>query len=196
MINKNKQLFKTVIFFLCMASCFAQNKIRYGAKAGMNLYGFDKTYFAFGEGLLAGGFIILETQNNKLDYRADISYNQKGGAVSYWTNSVQTQISTKLDYIDIPILIEYEFINNLSLIGGVQVGFLINATSKNSRTGFEIKSTEGFNTLDFSTAAGLKYDLLKRFFIEAKLSYGLTKVLKDYEEKNFPISFSLNYIIN
>ena len=71
--------------------------------------------------------------------------------------------------ISLPVLVQYEFVKSLSVIGGPQFDYLID------------DDDEHFNKFSFSLALGLQYDITSLLFVNSRFSYGMTERLKNDE---------------
>lgn len=186
----------TVFLLLCFQGImFSQNSLEYGAKVGVNFSGFHVTSSSttsyFGPQL--GGFIRLSIIEEKLNLRADLLYSKKGGEITVREDNIPVYIlESKLNYIDIPVLIEYEFVRNLSFSPGIQIGLLVSDDLKISDSNIEIID-DRLNSFDFGLVGGFVYQVSERLFVETKYNYGLIKVFKEKRSKNSTISLALGY---
>lgn len=120
----------------------------YGVKAGLNIaklnvsaMGFSATsdeLFSFHAGVY--GTIMT---SEKFGIQPELIYSGQGGAGS--GNFV-------LGYLNVPVMLRYEFSPGINIQGGPQVGFLLNATVD----GMDAKSA--MNTVDFGLGFGLGVD--------------------------------------
>ncbi|KQC32280.1 hypothetical protein AAU57_02275 [Nonlabens sp. YIK11] len=179
----------------------AQNEVRFGGKAGANLSGFhtgksantDRVSFNI------GGFAQFDLSES-FSLQAELLYNKKGGLFRVDNNNVSQSFSidTQLDYIDVPVLAEFEFLENLSFEFGPQIGFLISSKGKivnslnNNGEEVEISNT---NTVDVAVNAGFSYEFNEELFLQARYSYGLAEVFENERYKNSVVSLSLGYFI-
>ncbi|MBD0831647.1 porin family protein [Aestuariibaculum sediminum] len=187
-----------IIFVIVTAKLIAQNNIRYGAKAGINLSGFHTGKSAFTDNVSfnIGGLAELELSES-FSLQAELLYNKKGGLISIRnTNEPTISIDAKLDYIDIPIQAKFEFIKNLSFHFGPQIGFLIDSKGEieypQNNKGEEVEFTNT-NTIDFALNGGLSLKFNESLFLQARYSYGLIEIFKNDRYKNSVVSLSLGY---
>ena len=147
----------SVLFVVVSTNSIAQSEIRFGTKAGVNLTGFHTGKSANTDNVLfnIGGLAELNI-SELFSVQAELLYNRKGGLFLIRNTGVSQffTIDTKLDYIDLPIQAKFEFIKNLSLDIGPQIGFLINSKGEivNSQNdnGEEVEFTNT-NTVDSSS---------------------------------------------
>ncbi len=188
-----------IFFTLIISNCIAQDEIKIGIKSGANLAGFRTGNGANTDniGLSIGGIAELKL-NKSFSLQAELLYDRKGGLV-YVNSSDFYSIDTKLDYINLPVLIKLYFLKNLSLDFGPQIGFLVNSKGEITNSqGNNEKEVEFNNTnnIDFSLNAGFSYIFNDKIFLQAKYSYGLTKIFKDRRYKNSLVNLSIGYIFN
>ena len=190
--------FTKILLALISTSAIAQNEIRFGAKAGVNLTGFHTGKSAFTGNVLftIGGLAELELSDS-FSLQAELLYNKKGGTIKHRNESIFAyDIKTKLDYLDLPIIVKYEFVRNMSFDFGPQIGFLINSKGKIENSlndnGDEVE-LNNTNTIDFSLNGGLSFNFNENIFLQARYSYGFSEIFDDERYKNSVVSLSLGY---
>jgi hypothetical protein len=143
--------------------------IHIGTKIGLNSYtinndnnsGFDSKI-----GLHAGllGHIHLDEQ---FALQPELLYSMQG-AKSGDTNY-------NLDYINVPVLVQYMFDNGFRIQAGPQLGFLINAKAKNNNSSTDIK--DNFKSIDAGLSIGASYiHPPTSFGIDARYNLGLNDI--------------------
>ena len=105
-------------------------------------------------------------------------YTDDGGGTDY---------TCKMDYLNVPILVNCYVVKGLAVKLGIQPGFNINAKAK----------AEGGNTtiesdIDAKTLEGISYELAN-FQLDARYNWGLTKVAKGSDCKNSVFQITLGY---
>lgn len=91
--------------------------------------------------------------------------------------------STKLDYINVPILANVYVAKGLAVKLGVQPAFKIN---DNLPDGADVKS------FDFSIPVGVSYEY-SNFQLDARYNWGMTKVAEGADSKNSVFQITLGY---
>jgi hypothetical protein len=113
-------------------------QINIGIKGGVNVYNVHNDNnikydprIGFNFGFL--GHIHL---NNQFAIQPEIVYSAQGAiqTVDNGTNKLN------LDYINVPVLLQYMFDNGLRLQAGPQVGFLVSAKSKTGNNSIDVKN--------------------------------------------------------
>ncbi|HBY70085.1 MAG TPA: hypothetical protein DEG69_21445, partial [Flavobacteriaceae bacterium] len=107
-------------------------------------------------------------------------------------------LTLKLDYINIPIMADFQLAEGFSLQGGPQVGF--NISSKFDFDGDE-EDVENIQTLDFGVGIGAQYVLPMNLFFQARYVIGITNVYEEFEgidteAQNSVVSVSVGYFFN
>lgn len=146
-----------------------RGKINLGIKAGINMYKIssnDNTVYdqmtGFHLGLL--GHIHLDSQ---WAVQPELVYSGQG-AKSGGTEQ-------KLDYINVPVLLQYMFDNGFRLQAGPQLGLLVRADNKND-----------LNSIDLGVGLGVSYVVPSTGFgLDAKYNHGLSNINKNDAVKSF-----------
>ena len=155
-----KVLLITAIAVLGLKSVNAQ-EIEFGIKGGLNLaqikgvtnQGSDRiTDFSL-------GFLTEIPISEKFSFQPELLYSGQGS-------------STKLNYLNIPLMGKYYLTRGLSLEAGPQLGYLLSA--KNNGT--NLKST--FHKFDFGVNFGLGFKLKNGFNFGARYNLGLSDINK------------------
>jgi hypothetical protein len=157
----------TAFLITCVAGAQHGNspvgKINFGIKGGINLYNIqndDDTNFdqitGFYFGLL--GHIHL---NSQWAIQPELVYSSQGAKIG----------STKytLDYINLPVMLQYMFDNGFRLQAGPQFGFLVRSNSD-----------DDLNSIDFGLGIGASYVVPSTGFgIDARYNLGLSNINKN-----------------
>ncbi len=184
-------------------------EIKFGAKVGLNVSGLRGDYPAEIDetkskiGFHIGGFAEYKI-NNKFVLQPELLISTQGGSseiIEYYGGGTYFESfkqTPKLTYINLPIMLKYLIIKNLSIEFGPQIGYLINAKSKweyvdstdpsenetieidliNDGTytfvGSTIQIKPKTNRFDFGINVGSSYDITEKFFVQVRYNLGLT----------------------
>lgn len=127
--------------------------VNFGIKGGVNFYNIKndnsvkydmKTGFHLG--LLA--HIHLD---KSIAVQPELVYSSQGA--KYTSNNLAYKLD--LDYINLPVMLQYMFSNGFRLEAGPQVGFLINAKSEVNNTSVDVK--DNLKSIDFGVGLGAGY---------------------------------------
>ncbi|MFN2396752.1 MAG: porin family protein [Bacteroidales bacterium] len=146
--------------------------INIGIKGGVNVYNVHNDNnikydprIGFNFGLL--GHIHL---NNQFAIQPELVYSAQGAiqTVDNGTNKLN------LDYINVPVLLQYMFDNGLRLQAGPQVGFLVSAKSNS----IDVKND--MNPIDLALSFGASYVFpATGWGIDARYNLGLSNINKN-----------------
>lgn len=156
--------------------------VNIGIKGGLNVYNINNdnnseydAKVGFNVGLL--GHIHLAKQ---LAFQPELVYSAQGA--KFKTLGVETKLN--LDYINVPMLIQYMFDNGFRIQAGPQVGFLVSAKAKVGDTKVDVK--DNLKTVDFGLGAGLGYvDPKSGFGIDARYNLGLSNINENNTAKSY-----------
>jgi hypothetical protein len=90
-------------------------------------------------------------------------------------------ITYNLNYLNVPVLLQYMFDNGFRLEGGPQIGFLLNAKRK---AGDVTVDDDGFKTTAFSIPLGVGYLTSSGVGLDARYVFGLSNI---NDSENGPI---------
>ena len=146
-----------------------RGKVNLGIKAGINMYKIssdDNTEYdqitGFHLGLIS--HIHLDSQ---WAVQPELVYSRQG-AKSGGTEQ-------KLDYINVPVLLQYMFDNGFRLQAGPQLGLLVRADNKND-----------LNSIDLGVGLGVSYVVPSTGFgLDARYNHGLSNINKNDAVKSF-----------
>ena len=158
---------KSKIYVLIAFVFFAQTamaQINFGIKGGLNLTKIHDKAFKdeFRYGYHVGGFAEIGL-GKKFGIQPEVLFNQyetkvDTSLVNIW-NPLKTDQDAKLNYLSIPILINYKLANIITLQAGPQVGVLISQDKNLLENG-----QEAFKTGDFSLLGGATINISKLRF--------------------------------
>ncbi len=109
-----------------------------------------------------------------------------------------SEIKINYHYLALPITVDIQFYDIFSLDLGVQLAYLVSATSVNAPTG--ITSVEGLNRIDYALTLGAGYRFAPRWSFVPKYQYSINPTARSATDRNarFPnrvFSFSLLYTL-
>jgi hypothetical protein len=123
-------------------------------------------------------------------------YKGKGIAVTGQGQQIGAYIADakfNFDYLNIPILAQYYVVKGLAVKAGIQPAFNVRGkwsvdgnSGKMKDIGYEPKA---FN---FSIPVGLSYEY-QNFVLDARYNIGVSKVIKNYKDKNSVFQITLGY---
>jgi len=171
-------------------------EVRFGAKAGANfasLNGDDVDDIDGRTSFHVGGVANIGI-TELFSVQPELIYSSQG----FSADDTDGDVSVNLDYINVPIMADFELAEGFSLQGGPQIGF--NISSKIDFDG-DKEDIEDIQTIDFGVGIGAQYVLPMNLFFQARYVIGVTNVYEeiegmDLEAKNSVISVSVGYFFN
>lgn len=102
-------------------------------------------------------------------------------------------LTTKLDYINIPILANVYVTKGLAVKLGVQPAFNVSYKQKLSGGKASVEAEDvGAESFDFSIPVGLSYEF-NNVVIDARYNFGVTNIADGGDSKNSVFQFTLGY---
>lgn len=186
-----KKLFLMAVMALATVSSFAQQAVgtfTIQPKVGLNLANVTNGDGDIRVGAVAGA---------EFEYQVSDIFSLSAGALYSMQGCKNTiegvDVTTKLDYVNVPILANVYVVKGLAVKLGLQPGF--NVTHKLSvEKGGTSGSTDipGVKSVDLSIPVGLSYEY-SNFVFDARYNFGVTKVADDADSKNSVFQFTLGY---
>jgi hypothetical protein len=209
---------QAALIVLILGDKVATEKFHLSIDGALNLSSFENPHmgksslgfnFGLGTHLKLGDRLFLETDFKPLSQKSAKSVNP---IVPIPSDIETINSNLKLNYIDVPLLIQYKIGSRLYIAAGPQFSFLTSASQNsegiasgsNISTKQDIKSL--FNNIDYSIASELRYSLSiirKGTKVDvdafARYSYGLTEIFKDSavgsaKTSNFQFGLSFPFI--
>ncbi|MBZ0328376.1 MAG: PorT family protein [Altibacter sp.] len=165
--------------------------ISFGVKAGpniANLTGYD-VYSVSGRISYHLGAVVNVEFSDIIALQPELVYSSQG----YKAEDSGIDVKGVLDYVNIPIMVDFTLTEGFSLQGGPQVGINVSAKEKEDGESVDIENVE---TLDLAVAGGIQYKLPVGLFFQARYTAGILKVVKDVDVKNSVISASVGWFFN
>ncbi len=164
---------RTIIFaatFLLLAGGANAQKAHFGIKGGMNASSLNytnsdlQTKIGFNAGLLAH----IHTSNAQWAVQPEIYYSSEGA------KGKSNNTTYNLDYLNVPVLLQYMFDNGFRIEAGPQIGFLLNAKTKVNSTSVDAKSS--YKKTNFSIPLGLGYLTSGGLGFDARYNFGISDI--------------------
>lgn len=182
-------VFAIVVFSVANAQ---KHLPKFGLKAGANFANVSDNIGSMGEskiGLYAGALWHIHLgQQFALQPEAVFSrQGVKGG-----------NEKLHMDYINIPLQLQYMFDNGFRLETGPQLGFMINSTHKLGDTETALYKSDAFNNIDLSWGLGLNYLSSSGIGLGARYNWGVTDVyeISSARESNRVLQLGLFYMLD
>lgn len=123
-------------------------------------------------------------------------YSMQGAKSTVSAFGLSKTTTTKLDYVNVPIMANVYVVKGLAVKLGIQPGFKVSSTEKTvGNTSFASGSVSGdikAQSVDFSIPVGVSYEY-SNFQLDARYNLGLTKVFENGKDKNSVFQITLGY---
>ena len=163
-------------FVLAGITLFAQGP-KFGLKGGLNIASLStdaSTDFNSRLGLHAGGLVHIHL-SPQFSLQPEVLYSSQGAK---YTVSDQEH-SLGLNYINIPLNVQYMFNNGFRLQTGPQVGFLVDVNDKYNGQETEFFTSDDFKSIDAAWTFGLGYLSYTGLGVDARYNLGLININDD-----------------
>jgi hypothetical protein len=182
-------LFGFALAFMLSTTASAQH-VNLGFKAGLNVYNVEgNNQYSSKAGLNLGllGHIHLSDQ---FALQPEIYYSGQGAKIE----NLNTNLN--LDYINVPVLLQYMFDNGFRLQAGPQLGFLVAAKTKTGNTTLSVK--DNYQNIDLGLGLGASYvHPPSGFGVDVRYNHGMTNIstLNNTELKNRGVQIGVFYLL-
>ena len=195
---------KIAIALVCMimatGAAMAQKQFTFGPKIGV-----DYTHY-WGEDVEHGGQLNYQAGlfmeyrfTDKFSVAPEVVFAAQGGKYEHELLGVTWKETDHVNYINVPVMLKYYVIPELSIDFGPQVGF--NVYSKNtsevkaggSGTKVTTDMKDYTKSVDFGLGLGLTYNIAKDVFVQGRYTMGLTKVFDHADGKNGNAQIAIGY---
>lgn len=130
----------------------------------------------------------------EFEYQATDIFSLSFGALYSQQGAKNGDVTTKLDYVNVPVLANVYVAKGLAVKLGVQPGFNVNSKGSVEKSGVKVSQDYDAKSVDFSIPVGLSYELpTVPLVIDARYNWGLTKVDKWSDSKNSVFQITLGY---
>jgi hypothetical protein len=168
-----KKISVLICSFFIGTAVFAQGA-QFGLKAGLNVANLSNSQG--GErgsrlGLHAGALAHIHL-SPKWGLQPEIVYSSQGA--KYTVSDGEHSLG--LDYINIPVQLQYMFDNGFRVQTGPQVGFLANVKDKRGDVETGFFTSDDFKTIDFSWSVGLGYLSYSGFGVDGRYNIGVSNI--------------------
>ena len=123
-------------------------------------------------------------------------YSMQGAKNTVSAFGQSATATTKLDYINVPIMANVYVVKGLAVKLGIQPGFKVSSTKKTDTSSLVGTGTTSHDikaqSVDFSIPVGISYEY-SNFQLDARYNLGLTKVFENGKDKNSVFQITLGY---
>jgi len=186
-----KKLILMAVMALATVSSFAQHAVgtfTIQPKVGLNLANVTDGDGDIRVGAVAGA---------EFEYQISDIFSLSAGALYSMQgckNNIEgVDVTTKLDYVNVPILANVYVTKGLAVKLGIQPGFNVTHKASAEKGGTKVSTDiPDVNSVDFSIPVGLSYEI-NNFVIDARYNLGVNKIADEADSKNSVFQFTLGY---
>jgi hypothetical protein len=173
--------------FCCFAS--AQN-FGGGIMGGMSLSQLDgDTYSGYSKLGVTAGVTVNKEFFDKFVMAMELKFIQKGSRASYNINSQSGEYyRVRLNYIQLPLVAQYNFWNNFWGEAGLSYGYLINSKEENDYG--ELPGSVSFKKSELAALIGIAYDIpTTTLRVNARFAYSILPVRQSKGQQSSNINY-------
>ena len=212
MCRSDYPLEEILLIIMCVSfNSQAQKHASFGIKAGFNSSNFRATgleaaVFKTINSFHLGGLVQIPL-TQQFYIQPELLYSEQG--TQYQTTYDADDVGGikdkwYLNYMNVPLLLQYRLKHGFGLETGPQVGFLLNAKRKdvyNDYSNYEQEITEQLNDIDFSWVFNSTYQTKFGFGIYVRYNLGLSEIndgifISSTSLKNKVFQLGLFYVFN
>lgn len=187
-----KKILLMAVVMLASVASYAQQAVgtfTLQPKIGMNVASLTKCDGCDPRIGLAAGVEAEYQATDIFSVSAGLIYSMQGNKAK----EEGVTLTTKLDYINIPILANVYVTKGLAVKLGVQPAFNVSDKQKLSGGKASVKAEDvGAESFDFSIPVGLSYEYNNVVF-DARYNFGVTNIADGGDSKNSVFQFTLGY---
>jgi hypothetical protein len=181
-----------VVMAMVFTGTLSAQSVNLGVKGGLNVYNVtNNSEFNSKAGVHLGllGHVHL-ANTSKWALQPEIMYSSQGARIGESSNRLN------LDYLNVPVLIQYMFDNGFRLQAGPQLGFLVNANTVVGENKVDVK--DDYKGVDLGLSFGASYvHPPSGFGIDARYNLGMTDIPRGTtEHRNNGFQLGVFYLFN
>ena len=187
-----KKLFLAVVAMMISAATFAQNEVgqlTIQPKVGVNIANITDADDADPRIGLAAGAEFEYGLTDNIGLSAGVLYSMQGVK----TTIVDDDCTSKLDYLNVPILANFYVAKGFAVKLGVQPGFKLSSKAKAKGSGASVElDVDGIKSVDLSIPVGVSYQYQNIVF-DARYNWGVTNIVEDSDSKHSVFQITVGY---
>ncbi len=188
---------KRILFIVMIAalSVSAFSQAKFGVKAGLNIAKGSGDAFEGLDSRTAGVFGVFTKVgiSESIAFQPELLYSMQGGK----TTQDGVDVTLKLDYINLPLMMKFYVGEGFSLNAGPQVGFLASAKVKGEQDGNSAQGDvkELYKGMDFGLNLGMGYETEIGLGFDVRYNLGLSDIpdVDDADGKNGVFQLTVGY---
>lgn len=183
-----------ILSIVSLSALTMKAQVKFGIKAGVNLSKFtgsdakmDGTSPKFKTGF-TGGALVKIPVNEMLSVQPELLYSMEGSRYE----EDGAKFTYKTDYINIPVMVQYNNPSGFYAETGPQVGFLASAKARIKTGSIDASedAKDNFKGINFAWGLGAGYKLHNGFGIGARYNFGLANIADGEENDDTKVQLS------
>lgn len=169
-----KRTILAIGFLTAVFGAKAQVKAQFGLKGGVNVASLNSNNandFDSKVGFHAGGLVHIHL-TKMFAIQPEVVYSTQGAKL----NIAGIENKFDINYVNVPVLLQFMTAKGFRVETGPQVGFLTTATRKIN--GNSANEKDAYNTTDFSWAVGLGYLSSANVGVDVRYNLGISDISK------------------
>ena len=172
---KNIFLIVVILISFNSISAQAQDRLQMGLKAGINVSDYTGRWFedreSFSRKSFHVGLVGELSLTSRWNLQPEFLYSEQGFG---FRNEFQEELKINLNYLQLPVLVEYELVNGFFIQGGPQISYLLEEENR------IVYLTHNYNKFDLSLGFGAEYKI-KNFYVYGRYNTGINRIFNSSE---------------
>ncbi|WP_415327245.1 porin family protein [Chryseobacterium sp. MMS23-Vi53] len=153
------------------AKASTSSPVRFGIKAGLNVASINDNDFK-GKAGIYGGFFANIPIASSFSIQPEVLYNGAGAKYKHLSD-----VRLNLDYISVPVMVQYNVLPELYLEAGPQFSFAVNKKVKGDGGSVDVDNL--FKGFDFGLGLGAGYYFAQNFGLTARFVAGVVDIAEN-----------------
>lgn len=198
-----KKFFFVASIMMASVSVFAQHEVgslTIQPKVGLNIANYTGSDDSDPRIGLAAGAEFEYQITNMFSMSAGVLYSMQGAKATETVQGVKANVTSKTDYINIPILANIYVAKGFAVKFGIQPAFNVKSDYEVSAQGVSVSGSLSdlgvdIKSFDFAIPVGLSYEY-KNFVVDGRYNIGVMKMVDNDDSKNSVFQFTVGYKFN
>jgi len=176
-----------IILLVCLPGIAAAQRFGGGVVGGINVSQIDgDSWSGYNKAGLVAGAFVTTSFHKPWGAQMELRYAAKGSAKVMRAAEPR---KIRLQYIEMPLLISYEFYKVFQAQGGISLGYLF-SSAQNEGDGYV--EFDEYEPYELAFNVGLDYRFLEKLSVNVRFAYSILPISADYSGASFPYADSNN----
>jgi len=170
-----------IVLFFGLPGLVAAQRFGGGVAGGLNVSQIDGDYWSgYNKAGLVGGAFVNTSFREHWGAQMEIRYAAKGSAKTLRTTEPR---KIRLQYIELPLLITYDFYRVFQAQTGISMGYLFSSAQNEGDGYYEF---DEFEPYELAFNLGLDYRFLDKLSVNVRFAYSILPTSSYYPGASFP----------